>query len=257
MPSPTIKAMAKKAGKNPKEAEKKWKQAKEITKEELGIKSEKDFVDNNSKGYKYAMGVFKNLMGIKEQIMNKKSKKKSFFEMGMSAMEYIDSIYPGYDDEMTEVDPGYDGPITHRRESKRKVKEARLSRELSEYIDQIKKEVSDYTDRSNAQTVVDSAINVVDNLLDEVEEDDITLNDSIFVDQDKIDELVDGEVDIYYHDLYAWLNQETAEYIERALDEFGYSRGTSFSQVIQQAQSLAISDVVYSIIDYTDELILK
>lgn len=99
MPNNVIKSMAKKAGKSPKDAEKKWVQAKNIAKEELGV-SEKDFEKDTSKGYKYAMNVFKKLLGIKENTEMKKSKKKNFFEMGMSAMEYIDSVYPGYDDEV-------------------------------------------------------------------------------------------------------------------------------------------------------------
>jgi len=61
------KALAKKAGKE-KEAEKLWKKAVKIAEEEKG-KKEKDFKDSD---FAYAMGVFKNMLGIKEKKLTKK-----------------------------------------------------------------------------------------------------------------------------------------------------------------------------------------
>lgn len=84
MPSAYVRNLAKETGKSTAEIEKLWKKAKEITAETLGTK-EADF---GSKEYKYTVGIVKNMLGVKEEIIDP----SKFLNSDLNAKEYLEAV---------------------------------------------------------------------------------------------------------------------------------------------------------------------
>lgn len=84
MPSAYVKNLAKETGKSEAEIEKLWKKAKEITSETLGTK-ESDF---GSKEYKYTVGIVKNMLGVKEELIDP----SKFLNSDLGAKDYLESV---------------------------------------------------------------------------------------------------------------------------------------------------------------------
>jgi len=84
MPSAYVKNLAKETGKSEAEIEKLWKKAKEITSETLGTK-ESDF---GSKEYKYTVGIVKNMLGMKEELIDP----SKFLNSDLGAKEYLEAV---------------------------------------------------------------------------------------------------------------------------------------------------------------------
>lgn len=84
MPSPYIVSLAKKTGKTEKEIEKLWDKAKEIASETLGVK----IANFGSKEYKYTTGIVKNMLGVKEELLDP----TQFLHSDKSAKEFIETI---------------------------------------------------------------------------------------------------------------------------------------------------------------------
>lgn len=84
MPSAYVRNLAKETGKSTAEIEKLWKKAKEITAETLGTKE----VDFTSKEYKYTVGIVKNMLGVKEEIIDP----SNFLKSDMNAKEYLEAV---------------------------------------------------------------------------------------------------------------------------------------------------------------------
>lgn len=84
MASPYVVKLAKETGKTEKEVEKLWDKAKEITAETLGTPESKF----GNKEYAYTTGIVKNMLGIKEDVLNP----SKFLESDVSAKEYIETI---------------------------------------------------------------------------------------------------------------------------------------------------------------------
>src|SRR4030042_5159618 len=82
MPSPYLKTLAKETGKSEDELEKYWDKAKEISSEFFGV-PESQFGDRE---YKYATGIIKNELGIKEHILDV----SHFLDSRLSAREFIE-----------------------------------------------------------------------------------------------------------------------------------------------------------------------
>lgn len=81
MPSPYVNTLAKETGKTVKEIEKLWNQAKQIAADTLG-KAEKDF---KSEDYQYVIGIVKNMLGMKESLLDP----SIFMKSGKSAKDFI------------------------------------------------------------------------------------------------------------------------------------------------------------------------
>lgn len=84
MPSPYIKSLSRETGKPESELEKLWSKAKEITSDTFN-KKESEF---GEKEYSYTVGIIKNMLGLKEEVLNP----AKFLESEMSAREYIETI---------------------------------------------------------------------------------------------------------------------------------------------------------------------
>lgn len=84
MPSGYVKNLAKETGKSEAEIEKLWKKAKGITSETLGTK-ESDF---GSKEYKYTVGIVKNMLGVKEELIDP----SKFLNSDLGAKDYLESV---------------------------------------------------------------------------------------------------------------------------------------------------------------------
>lgn len=84
MPSPYIKSLSRETGKSESELEKLWSKAKEITSDTFN-KKESEF---GEKEYSYTVGIIKNMLGLKEEVLNP----AKFLESEMSAREYIETI---------------------------------------------------------------------------------------------------------------------------------------------------------------------
>lgn len=84
MPSPYIKSLSRETGKSESELEKLWSKAKEITSDTFD-KKESEF---GEKEYSYTVGIIKNMLGLKEEVLNP----AKFLESEMSAREYIETI---------------------------------------------------------------------------------------------------------------------------------------------------------------------
>lgn len=84
MASPYVKKIAKETGKSEKEIESFWDKAKGIASDTLGTPEDKF----GSKEYAYTVGIVKNMLGIKEDVLNP----TKFLESEYSAKEYIETI---------------------------------------------------------------------------------------------------------------------------------------------------------------------
>lgn len=84
MPSPYIKSLSRETGKPESELEKLWSKAKEITSDTFN-KKESEF---GEKEYSYTVGIIKNMLGLKEEVLNP----AKFLESDMNAKEYIETI---------------------------------------------------------------------------------------------------------------------------------------------------------------------
>lgn len=84
MSSPYIKSLSRETGKPESELEKLWSKAKEITSDTFN-KKESEF---GEKEYSYTVGIIKNMLGLKEEVLNP----AKFLESEMSAREYIETI---------------------------------------------------------------------------------------------------------------------------------------------------------------------
>lgn len=66
------------------------------------------------------------------------------------------------------------------------------------------------------------------------------------------------EADIYNSDLMRWLADGNEEYVERALDEYGWESGGNFFSLLQQAQGVQLEEIfqnaLRALIDVADEL---
>lgn len=108
MPSPYVKNLAKETGKSVRDIEKVWKRAKGIASETLGV-YEDDF---GAKEYKYTVGIVKNILGVREEIIDP----SSFVESDKSAKDFlkevmisggfdIGNVVPPEEDEEDEEEP--------------------------------------------------------------------------------------------------------------------------------------------------------
>ena len=97
MSSPYIKSLSRETGKPESELEKLWSKAKEITSDTFN-KKESEF---GEKEYSYTVGIIKNMLGLKEEVLNP----AKFLESEMSAREYIETItssaFPSLDKDLT------------------------------------------------------------------------------------------------------------------------------------------------------------
>jgi len=97
MPSPYIKSLSRETGKSESELEKLWSKAKEITSDTFN-KKESEF---GEKEYSYTVGIIKNMLGLKEEVLNP----AKFLESEMNAREYIETItssaFPSLDKDLT------------------------------------------------------------------------------------------------------------------------------------------------------------
>jgi len=84
MPSPYVNKLAKETGKSVAEVEKLWGKAKEIASDNFG-KKEDDF---GSKEYSYTVGIVKNMLGVKEEILDP----TKFQDSKLSAKEFIEAV---------------------------------------------------------------------------------------------------------------------------------------------------------------------
>jgi hypothetical protein len=84
MPSPYVKSLSKETGKPESEIEKLWSKAKDITSDTFN-KKEKDFED---KEYSYTVGIVKNMLGIKEELLDP----SKFLNSDLSAREFIETV---------------------------------------------------------------------------------------------------------------------------------------------------------------------
>lgn len=100
MPSPYIKSLARETGKSETELEKLWSKAKEITSDTFN-KKESEF---GEKEFSYTVGIVKNMVGIKEEVLNP----SKFLESTLSAKEFIETItsssFPSLDKDLTPPD---------------------------------------------------------------------------------------------------------------------------------------------------------
>lgn len=63
--------------------------------------------------------------------------------------------------------------------------------------------------------------------------------ENIYYFSDSLNEFSDSQIDIYYYDLKEWLKKENSfNYIEMALNEFGFNSNDTFYKIIQNAQYL-------------------
>lgn len=77
--------------------------------------------------------------------------------------------------------------------------------------------------------------------------DYITGDDCNYI-SDKISELSDSMIDIYYYDLRKW-SVENYDYIEQAIEEFGVdTKNPDFHKMIQMGQYVAYSSEFYAMI---------
>ena len=84
MPSPYVNKLAKETGKSVSEVEKLWDKAKEITSDTFG-KKEDDF---GSKEYSYTTGIVKNMLGVKEELLDP----TKFQDSKLSAKQFIEEV---------------------------------------------------------------------------------------------------------------------------------------------------------------------
>ncbi len=84
MPSAYVKSLSRETGKSEAEIEKLWNKAKEITAETFN-KKQSEF---GSKEYKYTTGIVKNMLGIREELLDP----SKFLNSNMDADEYLESV---------------------------------------------------------------------------------------------------------------------------------------------------------------------
>lgn len=93
MASPYVKKLAKDFGKSEKEMEDLWSKAKEITSETFNKKE----IDFSEKEYSYTTGIIKNMLGIKEDVLDP----SKFLNSELNAREFIEtsisSAFPSLD----------------------------------------------------------------------------------------------------------------------------------------------------------------
>lgn len=87
MPSAYVKSLSKETGKSTNELEKLWDKAKKITSETFN-KTEDEF---GSKEYSYTVGIVKNMLGLKEELLDP----MNFLMSEMSAEQYIETVTSG------------------------------------------------------------------------------------------------------------------------------------------------------------------
>ena len=84
MPSPYVKSLAKDTGKSVSEIEKLWNRAKKIAVEEFG-KGEDSW---GSREYSYTVGIVKNMLGIREELLDP----QDFLNSDLTALDFLKEI---------------------------------------------------------------------------------------------------------------------------------------------------------------------
>lgn len=81
--------------------------------------------------------------------------------------------------------------------------------------------------------------------------DDETLED--LRDDGRLDEIIDGSIDIYIHDLNKWLssNLNRSSYVDQANDELGQPE--TLTRQLMQGQYIEISEIAHRMIDEINE----
>jgi len=101
MPSPYIKSLSKLSGKPDKEIEKLWKKAKDIASDTF----DKEEIEFEDKEYSYTVGIVKEMLGIKEEILDP----SKFLNSDFSAKEYLETItssgFPSLDKHIVNKNP--------------------------------------------------------------------------------------------------------------------------------------------------------
>lgn len=87
MLSPYIRSLVKLSGEPEEKIEKLWKEAKKISMDTFG-KKEEEFED---KEYSYTIGIVKQMLGIKEEILDP----SKFLESDLSASDYLETVTSG------------------------------------------------------------------------------------------------------------------------------------------------------------------
>lgn len=133
MPSPYIKSLSRETGKSESELEKLWSKAKEITSDTFN-KKESEF---GEKEYSYTVGIVKNMLGLKEEVLNP----AKFLESEMNAREYIETItssaFPSLDKDLTPPEKEDDkekkkDPIVITKENKQKEEKPIIVEDVSD-----------------------------------------------------------------------------------------------------------------------------
>jgi hypothetical protein len=134
MPSPYIKSLSRETGKSESELEKLWSKAKEITSDTFN-KKESEF---GEKEYSYTVGIIKNMLGLKEEVLNP----AKFLESEMNAREYIETItssaFPSLDKDLNPPDKEDDedkkkkDPIIITKEAQKKEIEPIIVEDVSD-----------------------------------------------------------------------------------------------------------------------------